>query len=61
MSKLSFLFVALGLSCLVLAAVFLMIGHSPESYVANQQAETLANFAYGLIFLGVVMRLAGDR
>jgi hypothetical protein len=60
-AKIGQLLVGLGLVCLTLAGLFLVIGHSPESFVVNFQAETLGNFAYGLIGLGLLVKLVGDR
>lgn len=55
--KLSRLIVVLGLGCLGLSALFLAIGHNPESFVYNYQAEITSNFAYGLLLLGFILQL----
>lgn len=55
--KLSRLVALLGVLLLLGAAILLMIGQGPESYWTNYQAETLANFAYGLFVLSIGLAL----
>jgi hypothetical protein len=37
---------------LVVAAILLIIGHNPDSFGTNYQAETLANYAYAFLWIG---------
>lgn len=57
LEKINTLIIAAALACLALAGLLLALGHNPDSFWFNFQAETLANFAYGLLVAGVVLRL----
>lgn len=56
LARLSNIIVILGLVCLGLSAIFLMIGHDPDSLVLNAQAEVTANYAYALFVIGWVLK-----
>ncbi len=48
------LFIGFALIFLFIAAIYLMIGHDPNSFVVNMEAETLANYAYSSLVIGLV-------
>jgi hypothetical protein len=57
MKRVSLLLIGLGLMLLFIAGLFLMAGHHPDSYVMNAQAEVAANYAYSLLWLGLLFSL----
>lgn len=56
-AKLARLMILAALVCLALAGLYLALGHNPDSFLFNYQAETLANFAYVLLVIGVVIQI----
>ncbi len=55
--KIAQLLIGCGLLLLLIAAILMALGHSPESFSTNFQAETLANYSYSLFFLGTILSL----
>ncbi len=51
------LLAALGLTCLLLAGIFLSFGRNPENFIIGYQAEVLGNYAYSLLILSVIGKI----
>ncbi len=55
MNKLGTILTLCGLALLIGAGMLLVIGHNPDNYWYNYQAEILGNFAYGLFALAFLV------